>query len=58
MYIFLFIVLTMVFGYILLWVHPLFAALLAFIIVVGFLLRGLYLLNEIKNKLSNIDTKK
>jgi len=57
MKLFLSIVLATIFGYLLLMMGPLVGGLIAFGIVVGSLFRGLYLLNDLNNRLSKLAPK-
>lgn len=57
MKLFLSIVLATILGYLLLMMGPLLGGLIAFGIVVGTLFRGLYLLNDISNRLSKVAPK-
>jgi len=57
MKLFLSIVLATIFGYLLLMMGPLVGGLIAFGIVVGSLFRGLYLLNDLSNRLSKLAPK-
>lgn len=57
MYLFLSIILSAVLGYILLLMGPLVDGIVAFGIVVGCIFRGLYLLNNIHKRISNISPK-
>lgn len=54
MKLFLSIVLATILGYLLLMMGPLVGGIIGFGIVVGFLFRGLYLLNDLSNRLSKI----
>ncbi|MFD2445591.1 hypothetical protein ACFSO7_16650 [Bacillus sp. CGMCC 1.16607] len=55
MYLVLSIVLSTILGFLLLMFEPLVGGFLAFGIVVGCLFRGIYLLNDIRKKLSNFE---
>ncbi|MEH6937256.1 hypothetical protein V7056_05235 [Bacillus sp. JJ664] len=57
MKLFLSIVLATILGYLLLMMGPLVGGLIAFGIVVGCLFRGLYLLNDLSNRLSKLAPK-
>ncbi|PGS55858.1 hypothetical protein [Bacillus sp. AFS041924] len=57
MKLFLSIVLATILGYLLLMMGPLVGGIIAFGIVVGSLFRGLYLLNDLSNRLSKIAPK-
>lgn len=57
MYLLISIVLSAILGYILLMMGPLVGGIVAFGIVVGCLFRGLYLLNDIHKRISNITLK-
>ncbi|WP_246944670.1 hypothetical protein [Bacillus pinisoli] len=54
MYLFLSIILATLLGYLLLLIHPLIGGVLAFGIVAGGLVRGVYLLNNINRRLNEI----
>ncbi|MBB2482659.1 hypothetical protein H5P36_21045 [Bacillus sp. APMAM] len=54
MYLIFSIVLATILGYLLFMLGPIFAGFIAFGIVAGCLFRGLYLLNNISKKLSNV----
>lgn len=57
MYLLISIVLSAILGYILLMMGPLVGGIVAFGIVLGCLFRGLYLLNDIHKRISNITLK-
>lgn len=57
MYLILSIILSAVLGYILLMMGPLVGGIVAFGIIVGCIFRGLYLLNDIHKRISNISPK-
>ncbi|WP_138417509.1 hypothetical protein [Aquibacillus sediminis] len=57
MYLLLSIILSAILGYILMMMGPLVGGIVAFGIVVGCIFRGLYLLNGIYNRISNISPK-
>ncbi|MFC7063780.1 hypothetical protein [Halobacillus seohaensis] len=56
MYLLLSIILSVVLGYILMIMGPLVGGIIAFGVVVGCIFRGLYLLNDIHKKISNISS--
>ncbi|MFT4416613.1 hypothetical protein ACLM5H_22370 [Fredinandcohnia humi] len=57
MYLLLSIILSAILGYILLMMGPLVGGIVAFGIVLGCIFRGLYLLNDIHKRISNISPK-
>ncbi|MEH7238092.1 hypothetical protein [Bacillus sp. JJ1562] len=57
MFLLLSIILSAILGYILLMMGPLVGGIVAFGIVVGCIFRGLYLLNDIHKRISNISPK-
>ncbi|WP_077212464.1 hypothetical protein [Bacillus dakarensis] len=57
MYLLLSIILSAILGYVLLIMGPLVGGIIAFGIIVGCIFRGLFLLNEIHKRISNISPK-
>ncbi|MFC4323309.1 hypothetical protein [Litchfieldia salsa] len=57
MYLLISIILSAILGFVLLMMGPLVGGIVAFGIVVGCILRGLYLLNDLHKRISNISAK-